>query len=153
MSSGLSLLRFRIRVRIRVMIRISFPLRITTQSFIDYNACIMPIVYWLQRAERVVLRGKTEVREGFRPWSTELWRTPMKKSYKLGLSFPDLWLPVPYVLTVKFNRSLVFGLGKIPGKILVYRWIKSTCFTKLSTMHCIYALQTAETLDICRASV
>ena len=74
MSSGLSLLRFRIRVRIRVMIRISFPLRITTQSFIDYNACIMPIVYWLQRAERVVLRGKTEVREGFRPWSTELWR-------------------------------------------------------------------------------
>ena len=41
MSLGLSLLRFRIRVRIRVMIKITFPLR------------IMPIVHWLQRAERL----------------------------------------------------------------------------------------------------
>ena len=58
----------------------------------------------------------------------------MKISSKLGFSFPHLLFPVPYESTVKFNLSSV----RRPREILIYRWIKSTCFTRVSTMHCTY---------------
>lgn len=66
------------------------------------------------------------------------WKYPQNW---LWWKYPQNWVFRSHTSCSQFLMSQLSSLTVRqwkPREILIYRWIKSTCFTRVSTMHCTY---------------